>query len=58
MRLKTLKVGWYKKITAILEEYSLEPDFETIKNYHPNEWKYKVTKCVEEKNKERLTQDR
>ena len=40
-----------------MEEYSLDPDFETIKNYHPNEWKYKVTKSVEEKNKERLTQD-
>ena len=52
----SLKVGWYKKIITTLEEYSLDTDFETIKNYPPNEWKYKVTKCVEEKNKERLSQ--
>ena len=47
----SLKVGWYKKIITTLEEYSLDTDFKTIKNYPPNEWKYKVTKCVEKKNK-------
>ena len=51
----SLKVGWYKKIITTLEEYSLDTDFETIKNYPPNEWKYKVTKCLDLPSDDRLS---
>ena len=55
--LKELNLGWYKGIQQTLSDYNLSQEFHEISSYSMIEWKSKVKKSIEERNKNRLHED-
>ena len=55
--LEEQNIGWVKSIKQTLRSLNLPSDLNAIKNKRPNEWKREVNKKIEERNKNRLTEE-
>ena len=57
MTLKTLNLGWFKKVENLLTDYSLPDNLNDIKKLSAGEWRYKVKFSIEKRNKERIEEE-
>ena len=46
LTLKTMNIGWYKKIHMKLEEYELPDDFTIITHHTPTQWSVRVKTAI------------
>ena len=57
LTLKTLNLGWFKKIENLLTDYNLPENLNDIKRLSAGEWRYKVKFSIEKRNKERIEEE-